>query len=127
MLDFCFGNDRCGRHGRCVNNLAGFKCSCYFWREGPFCQKCNKYFSFKTNRRICLLSHLLVSTLAIQFLIGLFLILIFLILSIGRCQNYQKRAMENLEKFVYNLTLSDNTFVSFLIGIIERHPCVLLL
>ena len=37
VLDFCFANIVCGTHGRCVNTLSGFKCSCSFLYGGVFC------------------------------------------------------------------------------------------
>lgn len=58
VLDFCFDNDICGKHGRCVNYLMSFKCSCYFYMDDPFCRQSklsffvyelffNKLFSFE--------------------------------------------------------------------------------
>jgi hypothetical protein len=38
-LDSCFAHDICGKHGRCVNNLVGFKCSCYFYMDGLNCEQ----------------------------------------------------------------------------------------
>ncbi|CAF0775842.1 unnamed protein product [Rotaria sp. Silwood1] len=39
VLDSCFANIICGKHGYCVNTLAGFKCSCSFLYGGLFCEK----------------------------------------------------------------------------------------
>ncbi len=39
VLDFCFANVVCGNHGRCLNTLAGFKCSCSFLYGGLLCEK----------------------------------------------------------------------------------------
>ncbi len=51
VFDFCFGNDQCGHHGRCVNNPSGFNCSCYFYTEGLFCKE-SKLFFFDNLKRI---------------------------------------------------------------------------
>ncbi|CAF4543405.1 unnamed protein product, partial [Rotaria sp. Silwood2] len=39
VLDFCFANDVCGKHGYCVNSPSGFKCSCSFLYGGILCEK----------------------------------------------------------------------------------------
>jgi hypothetical protein len=39
VLDFCFANIVCGKHGHCDNTLAGFKCSCSFLYGGLLCEK----------------------------------------------------------------------------------------
>ncbi|CAF4013125.1 unnamed protein product, partial [Rotaria sordida] len=39
VLDFCFANIICGKHGHCVNTLSGFKCSCSFLYGGLLCDK----------------------------------------------------------------------------------------
>ncbi|CAF3277883.1 unnamed protein product [Rotaria sp. Silwood2] len=39
VLDFCFGNVMCGKHGQCVNSLESFKCSCSFFFDGVLCEK----------------------------------------------------------------------------------------
>ncbi|CAF4848859.1 unnamed protein product, partial [Rotaria sp. Silwood2] len=39
VLDFCFANIICGKHGHCVNTLSGFKCSCSFLYGGLICDK----------------------------------------------------------------------------------------
>ncbi|CAF1247712.1 unnamed protein product [Rotaria sordida] len=39
VLDFCFGNDICGKHGRCINTLVASRCSCYLYMDGPICDK----------------------------------------------------------------------------------------
>ena len=39
VLDFCFANILCGEHGRCVNTLTGFKCTCSFLYGGLVCDK----------------------------------------------------------------------------------------
>jgi hypothetical protein len=44
VLDFCFGNIMCGKHGRCVNSLESFKCSCSFFFDGVLCDKCKTNF-----------------------------------------------------------------------------------
>jgi hypothetical protein len=47
VLDFCFANIICGKHGRCVNTLSGFKCSCTFLYGGILCERSKIYFSKK--------------------------------------------------------------------------------
>ncbi|CAF1325642.1 unnamed protein product [Adineta steineri] len=42
VLDFCFANIVCGEHGRCVNTLSGFKCSCSFLYGGLLCERVSK-------------------------------------------------------------------------------------
>ncbi|CAF1180370.1 unnamed protein product [Rotaria sp. Silwood1] len=42
VLDFCFANVICGKYGRCVNTLSGFKCSCSFLYGGLLCEKISK-------------------------------------------------------------------------------------
>lgn len=42
VLDFCFANVICGKHGRCVNTLSGFKCSCSFLYGGILCEKISR-------------------------------------------------------------------------------------
>ena len=39
VLDVCFGNDICGKHGRCISTSVAFRCSCYFYTDGPLCNK----------------------------------------------------------------------------------------
>ncbi|CAF3831802.1 unnamed protein product [Rotaria sordida] len=39
VLDFCFANIICGKHGHCVNTVSGFKCSCSFLYGGLLCEK----------------------------------------------------------------------------------------
>ncbi|CAF5110043.1 unnamed protein product, partial [Rotaria sp. Silwood1] len=39
VLDFCFANVICGKYGRCVNTLSGFKCSCSLLYGGLLCEK----------------------------------------------------------------------------------------
>ncbi|CAF0929613.1 unnamed protein product [Adineta ricciae] len=39
VLDFCFANILCGKYGRCVNTLAGFRCSCNFLYGGVLCDR----------------------------------------------------------------------------------------
>ncbi|CAF2995113.1 unnamed protein product [Rotaria sp. Silwood2] len=39
VLDFCFANVICGKHGHCINTLSDFKCSCSFLYGGRFCEK----------------------------------------------------------------------------------------
>ncbi|CAF3644565.1 unnamed protein product [Rotaria sp. Silwood1] len=43
VLDFCFANIICGKHGHCVNTLAGFKCSCSFLYGGLLCEKISEH------------------------------------------------------------------------------------
>ncbi|CAF1562766.1 unnamed protein product [Rotaria magnacalcarata] len=42
VLDFCFANIICGTHGRCVNTLSGFKCSCSFLYGGLICERISR-------------------------------------------------------------------------------------
>ncbi|CAF4499532.1 unnamed protein product [Rotaria socialis] len=42
VLDFCFANIMCGTHGRCVNTLSGFKCSCSFLYGGLICERISR-------------------------------------------------------------------------------------
>ncbi|CAF4014451.1 unnamed protein product, partial [Rotaria sp. Silwood2] len=42
VLDFCFANDVCGKHGYCVNSPSGFKCSCSFLYGGILCEKISR-------------------------------------------------------------------------------------
>lgn len=44
MLDICFANDVCGKHGRCINTLSGYNCSCSFLYDGLLCEKSKIYF-----------------------------------------------------------------------------------
>ncbi|CAF5149661.1 unnamed protein product, partial [Rotaria magnacalcarata] len=37
VLDYCFSNVACGKHGHCASTLTGFKCSCSFLYGGIFC------------------------------------------------------------------------------------------
>lgn len=39
VLDFCFGNVMCGKHGECINSHEGLKCSCSFFFTGVLCEK----------------------------------------------------------------------------------------
>ncbi|UJR12020.1 hypothetical protein I4U23_016198 [Adineta vaga] len=39
VLDFCFGNVICGKHGECRNIVQGFKCSCSALYDGVLCEK----------------------------------------------------------------------------------------
>jgi hypothetical protein len=39
VLDFCFANNACGKHGCCVNTQSGFNCSCSFLYDGLRCEK----------------------------------------------------------------------------------------
>ncbi|UJR37331.1 hypothetical protein I4U23_030039 [Adineta vaga] len=43
VLDFCFANIMCGKHGQCVNTLAGFQCSCSFLYGGVLCDKISEH------------------------------------------------------------------------------------
>jgi hypothetical protein len=44
VLDFCFANIICGKHGHCVNTLSGFKCSCSFLYGGLLCERSKNFF-----------------------------------------------------------------------------------
>jgi hypothetical protein len=50
VLNFCFANVDCGKHGRCVNTLSGFKCSCSFLYDGLRCERSKIYFFEKRNQ-----------------------------------------------------------------------------
>ncbi|CAF1043599.1 unnamed protein product [Adineta steineri] len=39
VLNFCFENNKCGKHGRCINTLSDFKCSCSFLYDGLLCER----------------------------------------------------------------------------------------
>ncbi|CAF1004035.1 unnamed protein product, partial [Didymodactylos carnosus] len=39
VLDFCFANLLCGKHGSCTNTLADFKCTCSFLYGGDRCDR----------------------------------------------------------------------------------------
>ncbi|CAF1098078.1 unnamed protein product [Rotaria sordida] len=43
VLDFCFANIICGKHGHCVNTVSGFKCSCSFLYGGLLCEKISEH------------------------------------------------------------------------------------
>ncbi|CAF1346175.1 unnamed protein product [Adineta ricciae] len=79
VLDFCFNNKECGKNGRCVNNLAGFRCSCYFWSDGQFCRK--------------------VSWKFIQMLVGLGMMILFLVFTISPLQKCQQQLMRRIIKY----------------------------
>ncbi|UJR08770.1 hypothetical protein I4U23_013026 [Adineta vaga] len=83
VLDFCFANDICGKHGRCVNSLVGFKCSCYFWSDGLYCRNLSMKF--------------------IQLSIGLFIVLLLFILTFQSMQTYQQRCVNKFSKFFETL------------------------
>ncbi|CAF0859125.1 unnamed protein product [Adineta steineri] len=76
VLDFCFENNICGKHGRCINGLVGFKCSCYFWSDGLLCREISMKF--------------------IQIVTGLLIMLILIVLTLQPIQQYQQRIMKNL-------------------------------
>jgi hypothetical protein len=38
VLDLCFANIVCGKHGRCVHTLSDIKCSCRFLFGGLYCE-----------------------------------------------------------------------------------------
>ncbi|CAF4001555.1 unnamed protein product [Adineta steineri] len=76
VLDFCFENNICGKHGRCVNGLVSFKCSCYFWSDGLLCREISMKF--------------------IQIAIGLFIVLLLIVLTQQPIQQYQQRIMKKL-------------------------------
>ena len=42
VLDYCFGNLLCGKHGKCVNIIGTFKCSCSFFFDDILCDKCKR-------------------------------------------------------------------------------------
>ncbi|CAF5171331.1 unnamed protein product, partial [Rotaria magnacalcarata] len=42
VLDYCFSNVACGKHGHCASTLTGFKCSCSFLYGGIFCDTWSK-------------------------------------------------------------------------------------
>ncbi|CAF0844794.1 unnamed protein product [Adineta steineri] len=76
VLDFCFDNSVCGKHGRCINGLVGFKCACYFWSDGLLCREISMKF--------------------IQIAIGLFMMLLLIVLTQQPIQQYQQRIMKKL-------------------------------
>ncbi|CAF1171105.1 unnamed protein product [Adineta steineri] len=76
VLDFCFNNNICGKHGRCINGLVGVKCSCYFWSDGLLCREISMKF--------------------IQIAIGLFIMLLLIVLTKQPIQQYQQRIMKKL-------------------------------
>jgi hypothetical protein len=45
----------CGKHGECVNNLEGFKCSCSFFFTGVVCEKCEMNFLVFTTIKVIVL------------------------------------------------------------------------
>jgi len=42
VLDRCFNNIICGKHGRCVNSQSSFNCECSFLYDGLLCEKCKR-------------------------------------------------------------------------------------
>ncbi|CAF3884623.1 unnamed protein product [Adineta steineri] len=89
VLDFCFDNSVCGKHGRCINGLVGFKCACYFWSDGLLCREISMKF--------------------IQIAIGLFMMLLLIVLTQQPIQQYQQRIMKKLfEPCKTSSTVSDS-------------------
>lgn len=48
VMDFCYANFLCGKHGRCFNHLSGFKCICYFLYGGFYCDQSSSMKTFSS-------------------------------------------------------------------------------
>jgi exosome complex RNA-binding protein Rrp42 (RNase PH superfamily) len=51
VLDCCFEESDCGKHGRCVLTSAGSKCVCKFLYSGSRCEKSKCYFFLEQNNK----------------------------------------------------------------------------
>lgn len=79
VLDFCFANIVCGKHGRCVNTLSGFKCSCSFLYGGILCE--HSKMKFHSIANVLRAFFRLVSKQGKQIIIGIVLVAVLYTLS----------------------------------------------